>query len=130
MSNTDPTAGSGVILSGPVYKTLKPLTTTILPGAAALYIALALIWGLPAAEQVAGTITAVNTFLGLLLGLSTRAYNKSDEKYDGEIAIGEKPDGRKVYSINVKDEDPSAIDEKPQILLRVNNTTTNNRVAK
>ena len=127
MSNNDPSSSTtGVILSGPAYKFLKPVATTILPGLSALYLALALIWDLPAAEQVAGTASALNVFLGLMLGLSTRAYNRSDEKYDGQIDIRERPNGDKVYQINTKEDDPSLIEKKDQVLFRVNKTTTRN----
>ena len=39
-------------------------------------VAFAGIWGFPYAEQVVGTITAVDTFLGVLLGISSSQYNK------------------------------------------------------
>ncbi len=42
--------------------------------------ALAGIWGLPYGEQVVGTITAVDTFLGVLLGISSAQYNKTEGK--------------------------------------------------
>ncbi|MBR2822657.1 MAG: hypothetical protein IKE24_03090, partial [Clostridia bacterium] len=44
-----------------------------------LYFALARIWELPLAEQVVGTITAVDAFLGALLGISTAQYRKESE---------------------------------------------------
>jgi hypothetical protein len=59
-----------------VYDILKYTAQIVLPAAGTLYFALASIWGLPCGEQVVGTITAVDTFLGLLLGISTANYNK------------------------------------------------------
>lgn len=47
-----------------------------LPAIATLYFALAGIWGFPYGEEVVGTITAVDTFLGVLLGISSAQYNK------------------------------------------------------
>ena len=44
-----------------------------------VHFAVAGIWGLPYGEQIVGTITAVDTFLGALLGLSAYKYNKTDE---------------------------------------------------
>ena len=38
------------------------------------------IWSLPYGEQVVGTITAVDTFLGVILGISTSQYNKTADK--------------------------------------------------
>ena len=51
----------------------------LLPAAGTLYFALAGIWGLPYGEQVVGTITAVDTFLGVILGISTAQYNKANK---------------------------------------------------
>lgn len=48
----------------------------LLPALGTLYFALAGIWGLPYGEQIVGTITAVDTFLGVVLGISTAQYKK------------------------------------------------------
>lgn len=62
--------------SNKTYDILKWIALILLPGLGALYFALAGIWGLPYGEQIVGTITAVDTFLGVLLGISTASYNK------------------------------------------------------
>lgn len=62
-----------------VYDALKWITIVLLPAVATLYFALSGIWGFPYAEQVIGTISAIETFLGALLGISTISYNKSKE---------------------------------------------------
>lgn len=59
-----------------IYDILKWIAQILLPALGALYFALASIWGLPYAEQIVGTITAVDAFLGALLGISTYMYNK------------------------------------------------------
>ena len=58
------------------YDFLKWVAQFLLPAAGTLYFALANIWNLPNGEQVVGTITAVDTFLGVLLGISSNAYYK------------------------------------------------------
>lgn len=63
-------------MSDKVYNVLKYIAMIVLPAIGTLYFALAGIWGLPYAEQMVGTITAVDTFLGVLLGVSTAQYNK------------------------------------------------------
>ena len=63
-------------LNNKVYDTLKWIAQYFLPALGTLYFALAGIWGFPYGEQVVGTITAVDTFLGVILGLSTMQYNK------------------------------------------------------
>lgn len=63
-------------MSNKVYDILKWVAQILLPGLATLYFALSGIWGFPFAEQIVGTITAVDTFLGVILGISTKQYNK------------------------------------------------------
>ena len=63
-------------MSDKTYDILKKIALVYLPACGTLYFALAGIWGLPYAEQVVGTITAVDTFLGVCLGISTSNYNK------------------------------------------------------
>lgn len=65
-------------LSNRVYDILKWIAMYLLPAAGTLYFALAGIWGLPYGEQIVGTITAVDTFLGVLLGISTVQYKKAE----------------------------------------------------
>lgn len=63
-------------MSNKVYDILKYIAQIVLPAIGTLYFALAGIWGFPYGEQIVGTITAVDTFLGLVLGISTSNYNK------------------------------------------------------
>lgn len=65
-------------MNNKVYDILKWIALVFLPGAATLYFALSTIWGLPYVEQVAGTVTAIETFLGVLLGISSAGYYKSE----------------------------------------------------
>lgn len=65
-------------MSNKVYDILKWITLIVLPGIGALYFAIAGIWGLPFAEEITGTITAVVTFLGAVLGISSYKYNKDN----------------------------------------------------
>ena len=63
-------------MSNKVYDILKWIALFLLPAIGTLYFALAGIWGFPYGEQVVGTITALDTFLGVVLGISTARYNK------------------------------------------------------
>ena len=62
--------------SNKVYDILKWIAMYLLPALGTLYFALAGIWGLPYGEQIVGTITAIDTFLGVILGISTMQYKK------------------------------------------------------
>jgi TRAP-type uncharacterized transport system fused permease subunit len=66
-------------MSNKVYDILKNITQLVLPGLGTLYFTIAGIWGLPYAEQIVGTITAVVTFLGVILKISTINYNKAQK---------------------------------------------------
>lgn len=67
-------------MSNKVYDVLKYIAQIILPALATLYFALAGIWGFPYGEEVVGTITAIDTFLGVILGISSVNYNKNKEE--------------------------------------------------
>lgn len=59
-----------------VYDVLKYIAQIILPAMATLYFALSKIWGLPYGEEVVGTISAIDVFLGAILGISSMNYYK------------------------------------------------------
>lgn len=61
-------------LSNKYYDILKWIAQILLPAIATLYFALSKIWGLPYGEEIVGTITAIDAFLGALLGISTKMY--------------------------------------------------------
>lgn len=65
-------------ISNKVYDVLKWIAQYLLPAIGTLYFALAGIWNLPYGEQVVGTITAIDTFLGVVLGIASNTYNKKD----------------------------------------------------
>ena len=65
-------------MSNKVYDILKYIAQIVLPALGALYFALSAIWGFPYGEQIVGTITAIDAFLGALLGISTVQYKKNN----------------------------------------------------
>ena len=64
------------MFSNKTYDVLKWIAQILLPALGTLYFALANIWAFPYAEEIVGTVTAVDAFLGILLGISTSQYNK------------------------------------------------------
>ncbi len=66
-------------LSNKTYDILKWVAQILIPALATLYFALSKIWGFPFATEVVGTLAAVDTFLGTILGISTSNYNKDLE---------------------------------------------------
>ena len=61
-------------MSNRVYDVLKWVAQIGLPAVGTLYSALAGIWSLPHREEIVGTMMAVDTFLGVLLGISASRY--------------------------------------------------------
>lgn len=66
--------------SNKTYDILKWIAMYVLPALGTLYFALASIWGLPYGEEVVGTITALDTCLGAILGISNSQYKKNTSK--------------------------------------------------
>ena len=64
-------------LSNKAYDVLKWIAMYLLPALGTLYFALAGIWGFPFGEEVVGTLSAIDTFLGVILGISSAEYNKT-----------------------------------------------------
>ena len=66
-------------MTNKTYDILKYIAQIVLPALGTLYFALSQIWGLPYGEQIVGTITAFDAFLGALLGISSAQYYKEME---------------------------------------------------
>ena len=63
-------------LDNKTYDVLKWIAQIFLPATATLYVAVAGIWGLGYVKEVAGTLSAIDLFLGTLLGISSTNYYK------------------------------------------------------
>jgi hypothetical protein len=66
-------------MNNQTYYVLKYIAQIVLPALGTLYFALSQIWGLPYGEQIVGTITAIDAFMGALLGISSAQYYKEME---------------------------------------------------
>lgn len=105
------------LLGDRAYKAVKASAALILPAIGTLYFTVAQIWGLPNAEEVVGTIAAVNTFVGVVLGISTRSYNNSSAKpqYVGEVAFeaveGDEHTKRMVTRLNTHPQVIASMDQ-------------------
>ncbi|QZE10600.1 holin [Streptomyces phage Bilo] len=110
------------LLGDSAYMKLKHSTTVVLPALSALYFALAQIWHLPKAEEVVGSLAALNTFLGVILGISTRSYNRSDVKYAGIIEVEETPEAKQLNFI--LNEAARPLEKQPEVTFRVDNSST------
>lgn len=109
---------SANILSKKQYDIIKWLTVVLLPAVGTLYFAFATIWNFPAGEQVLGSLLAIQTFISVLIGVSTKQYEESGEKYGGEINVTDTPEKTK-FSLDLKD-DPDSLKEKDEVVFKVN----------
>ena len=66
-------------MSNKIYDVLKWIALYLLPAAGALYFALSTIWGFPYGEEIVGTLTAIDAFLGAILGISNVQYKKNNQ---------------------------------------------------
>lgn len=69
-----------MIMNNKVYDLLKWVAQIFLPAVGTLYFALAQIWGLPYGEEIVGTITAIDAFLGAFIHVSKNKYKEDIEK--------------------------------------------------
>jgi hypothetical protein len=130
MSESSATQAAKPLLSDRRYNALKKSATIILPAVAALYIALAQIWHFPKVQEVVGSITALNTFIGLTIHVSKKSYYANASQYVGEINIQPSADGtKKVFSLELSEE-PETIETKDEVTFRVNTDTGSNPVVK
>lgn len=61
------------------YDKLKWVCLVLLPAISTLYFALSGIWGWPYATEILGTIAAIETFIGTLIGISHVNYYKGQD---------------------------------------------------
>jgi hypothetical protein len=111
------------LLGDSTYSVMKKSATIILPALATLYFALAQLWNFPEPEKVVASITALNTFIGVLVQISKKSYYASGEQYAGEIQVQDVGDKR-VASL-VIDGDPEDILSMKEATFKISDTGEN-----
>lgn len=71
------------MFSNKVYDVLKWIALIFLPAVAVLYGAIAPVWGWPEPDGIVYTITAIDTFLGTVLGISNLNYKAENGEGEG-----------------------------------------------
>lgn len=69
-----------MVLPDKVYNILKWIAILVLPAIATFIISIFGIWNIPYGEAISGTIMAVDTLLGAVIGISNVNYNKNKEE--------------------------------------------------
>lgn len=79
------------LMSNVTYDVIKDVITLGFPSAITLYAALALIWNWPFSNEVVASGGAIGIFLGVLLKIAGKRYEKLPTQYDGTL-IANDPD--------------------------------------
>ena len=103
------------------YDRLKISAQLILPAIGALYFALAQIWGLPAAEEVTGTIAALNVFAGVAVTWLKSLHDARGGAIDGTFALlpNDPEDLEAGSHLKLKSVDPIALETKDVVSFRI-----------
>lgn len=108
-----------MIIQPPLYDKLKWLAQVVLPALGALYVGLAALWDLPKPQEVAGTILAVDTFLGVVLGISSSNFKNDDSRFDGTLEINPAGDGTGTVDLQLADKHPDDLAKKDEVVFKV-----------
>ena len=107
-------------LSNNGYDVAKQIAQIWLPALGTLYFTLSGIWGLPATEQVIGTIAAVDTFLGVALHLQSGSYKPETA---GKIVVDDTDPNKKIYQFQIECDPEKVIDGNKTITVGVEQGT-------
>lgn len=119
MSQSSPVPSSNssaLTLSNKTYNILKHIVAVGLPALSTLYLALASVYHWPDTAAVTATLTAINTFVGGFVVLSSNSYANAMIQYAGDLLIS--TDGKKNLSLSLS----SAVEELEklgEVLFRV-----------
>lgn len=105
------------MITGKHYDWLKWVAQVALPALGTLYFTLASIWGWSSGEEVVGTIMAIDLFLGVLLGISQKQYNKNIAR-GGDFMVFEGEDGSMDFSMALEAE-PEELAKKQELHFKV-----------
>jgi hypothetical protein len=108
---------NNLMLSDKMYDAMKKLVQIVLPAFATFYFTMAAIWNLPNSENVVGTIAAITTLLGVILGISSRKYVAP---YDGVAVVTQEAGGVTRYSLELTGDDAfNTFSEKSSITFKI-----------
>lgn len=106
-----------MMLTNKAYDVLKWVAQYFIPAAGTLYFAIAQIWNLPYGEQVVGTLTAIDAFLGALMGLSSRNY-----KGEGTIHVNTSDPSKDIMTFEFDDDTLVDLPKREKITMRIQTT--------
>lgn len=111
-----------MMFSNQTYDKLKWVAQILLPALGTFVFTVGLLWGFDAevVGKVTGTIVAVDTLLGLCLGISTKTYEKSGAAYDGTATLlNQAGEGPTALALDLNAH-PDDLAGQKQVVLKVN----------
>lgn len=87
-------------LSNTTYDIVKDVVTLGFPAAVVLYSGLAIVWGWGFSEEVVATGGLIGTFLGVLLKIASKRYEKLPVQYDGELIANDPDPEKETYRLS------------------------------
>lgn len=96
-----------MILSDKAYDRLKWVAQYLLPGIVTLWLAIAKIWNLPYGAEIGGTLSAIDLFLGTILGISSKNYGG-----DGTMVVNTTDPEKDVYTLKYNGNIADIVDKK------------------
>ena len=106
------------VLSNTTYDIVKDTVTIAFPAAVTLYAGLAVIWGWGFSEEVVATGGAIGIFLGVLLKIASKKYEKLPIVYDGELIANDPDPDNETFRLDFDNSLP-AMARQDTIRLRV-----------
>lgn len=107
----------GFTISPKLYNFLKWVALVLLPALTALYVGVGSLWNFPAITQVVGTMTVLNTVLGIILNKSSKNFAK--EQVVGDLIVQQDSDGLAAGIRMVAHRDPLILDEQKKAVFIV-----------
>lgn len=107
------------MFSNKVYDLLNVIAIFWIPAISTFYFTMSSTWGLPNTEKVVGSMAALATFLGTIVRMSRKSYNKNDANYDGVINVTMPTPNTTSYSLEING-DPDEIKNLKNMNFKVN----------
>lgn len=106
------------LLSNTTYDIVKDTVTIAFPAAVTLYAGLAVIWGWGFSEEVVATGGVIGIFLGVLLKIAAKKYEKLPVVYDGELIANDPDPDNETFRLDFNNSLP-AMARQDTVRLRV-----------
>lgn len=102
-------------LSNNVYDKLKWVAQYFLPALVTLWMSLAKTWSLPYAVEIGATLSAIDLFLGVLLGISKASYAG-----EGTLSVNAGNPEKDIYNLELN-VDPEELPNMKSVTFMVDN---------